>query len=75
MCSTGDESPVGLVQAGLAVLNATDPVNLPDEQVREEVLALLTCLNQLSAALATRIGSFDARELSQAERCGPPAPG
>ena len=54
-----------MVQAGLAALSATDPVDLPDQQVRDEVLALLGCVNQLSAALATRLGSFDARQLSE----------
>ncbi len=64
---TGDGSPVEVVQAGLAALNAVDPVDLPDTQVHDEILALLSCVNQLAAAVATRIGTFDARELSQAD--------
>ena len=55
MC-TGDESAVALVQAGLAAISATDPADLPDQPVRDEVLALLRCVNQLSATLATRLG-------------------
>jgi hypothetical protein len=66
MCA-GDESGVELVQAGLAALNAADVVELSDERVRAEVLALLACANQLSAALAMRIGSFDARDLAQTD--------
>jgi hypothetical protein len=64
MC-TGDGSAVGLVQAGLAALGAVDVVDLPDQQVRDEVRVLLVCANQLAAALANRIGSFDARDLAQ----------
>jgi hypothetical protein len=72
MCSTGDGSAgdgsaVGLVQVGLAALNAAEVLDLPDAQVRSEVVALLACANQLSAALAERIGSFDARDLAQAD--------
>jgi len=67
MCSTGDGSAVGLVQAGLAALNAAEVLDLPDAQVRAEVVALLACASQLSAALAERIGSFDARDLAQAD--------
>jgi hypothetical protein len=58
---------VALVQAGLAALTATDAVELPDERVRSEVLALLSCANQLTAALAERIGTFDARDLAQTD--------
>ncbi len=67
MCSTGDGSALGLVQAGLAALNAAEVVDLPDDQVRAEVRALLACANQLSAALAIRIGSFDARDLAHTD--------
>jgi len=65
--STGDGSAVSQVQAGLAVLNAADVVGLPDEQVRSEILALLTCMNQLTGALLARIGTFDLRDLSQVD--------
>lgn len=65
--STEDGSAVGQVQAGLAVLNAADVVGLPDEQVRSEILALLTCMNQLTGALLARIGTFDLRDLSQVD--------
>lgn len=58
---------IGQVQAGLAALSAVDPVELPDEQVRAEVLALLTCLNQVTGALLARIGTFDTRDLARAD--------
>jgi Domain of unknown function DUF222. len=65
--STGVGSPIAQVQAGLAALTAVDAVELPDEQVRAEVLALLTCLNQVTGALLARIGAFDARDLARAD--------
>ncbi|MBX6751418.1 MAG: hypothetical protein IRY85_17435, partial [Micromonosporaceae bacterium] len=52
--STRAGSPIAQVQAGLAALTAVDVAKLPDEQVRTEVLALLTCLNQVTGALLAR---------------------
>ncbi len=62
---TGDE--VGQVLAGLAALTTVDVATLPDAQVRAEVLELLRALNQLQAALADRVGSFDTRGLAHAD--------
>ena len=58
---------VGQIQAGVAALHDADVSGVPDEQVRAEVLALLTCVNQLTGALLSRLGAFDARELSQVD--------
>jgi hypothetical protein len=58
---------IGQVQAGLAALHDDEASGLPDQQVRAEVQALLTCLNQLTGALLSRLGVFDARELSQVD--------
>ncbi len=58
---------VAQVEAGLAVLTAADVPGLPDSQLRSELLALLTCLNQLNGALMDRIAAFDARELSHVD--------
>jgi len=71
MC-TGDDcsnglSPLEMVRAGLAGLAAADVVGLTDRQVHDEVVALLGCVNQLDAVLAERIGSFDLRDLSEAD--------
>lgn len=57
-------SAVAMVRAGLAALAQADVVGSPDQQLRDEVLALLGCVNQLHGVLAERIASFDARELS-----------
>jgi hypothetical protein len=56
-----------MVRAGLAALMATDVAGLPDQQVHDEVLALLDCVNQLHGVVAERIGSFDLRDLSEAD--------
>jgi hypothetical protein len=65
MC-TGTSS-LEQLQSGLAELVTADVVGESDEQVRAEVLGLLACLNQLTAALAERIGSFDVRALASAD--------
>ncbi|MBX6751679.1 MAG: DUF222 domain-containing protein [Micromonosporaceae bacterium] len=46
---------------------AADVPGLPDEQIRSEVLDLLTCLNQLTRALLDRIAAFDRRNLSHGD--------
>jgi hypothetical protein len=59
-----DDRPLALLQAGLA---GTHVAGLSDAQVHDEVAALLVCANQLDAVLADRLGSFDARGLSNAD--------
>jgi hypothetical protein len=49
----------------LAELAATDVVALPDQQVRDELLGLLGCLNSISALVASRLDVFDTRELAE----------
>jgi hypothetical protein len=58
-----------LLQTGLAGLNGANATDLPDEQVREEVSALLAAGNQLMAALSVRVGVFDARGLAEDDGC------
>ena len=53
--------------AGLAAVNAVDVVGLPDTQLRSEVLALVAAQNQIAAALAVRVDSFDIRDLAHAD--------
>ncbi len=55
------------LRAELAAVCAVDVAGLPDEQVRAEVLGLLACLNQVTAALTERVGSFDVRCLSESD--------
>lgn len=56
-----------MVQAGLAGLARVDVVGQSDQQVHDEVVALLRCANQLHGVLAERIASFDVRELSEGD--------
>jgi hypothetical protein len=56
-----------MVQAGLAELASADVVGQPDQQVHDEVVALLRCVNQLQGVLAERIASFDVRRLSESD--------
>jgi hypothetical protein len=49
---------------GLAELAAMDVVDLPDQQVRDQLLALLAVTNTAAALVATRADSFDRRELA-----------
>ena len=59
------------LQTVLGQVNAVDVTALPDQQVRDEVHDLIAARNQLDAALASRLGSFDVRELSELDalRC------
>src|SRR4029453_17287878 len=52
------------VRSGLAELAAMDVVDLPDQQVRDQLLALLAVTNTAAALVATRADSFDRRELA-----------
>ena len=53
------------LQAALAELASADVVALPDQQVRDELLGLLGCLNSVSALVASRLDVFDTRELAE----------
>src|SRR6185369_17040804 len=55
----------------LAEVNAVDVAALADQQVRDELHALLAARNSLDSAIAVRVGSFDVRELSDLDglRC------
>ena len=53
MRTTG-RSDLELVQAGMAGLAAVDVSLEPDQQVRDELLALLTVANQVDAAVLLR---------------------
>lgn len=56
-----------MVQAGLAELAGADVAGQSDQQIHDEVLALLRCVNQMHAVLAERIASFDLRKLSKGD--------
>jgi hypothetical protein len=56
---------VDRLQAALAELASADVVALPDQQVRDELLGLLGCLNSVSALVASRLDVFDTRELAE----------
>ena len=69
MCTNGGSVP-DLVTV-LAEVNAVDVAALADQQVRDELHALLLARNSLDAAIAARVGSFDVRGLSDLDglRC------
>src|SRR5215471_12924331 len=66
MCSDGG---VSLLAKALVELAGADLTAIPDRALRDEILALGTALNQLTALIATRVGSFDARRLSDDDGC------
>ena len=53
------------LRAALAELASADVVALPDQQVRDELLALLRCANSVQALMASRLDVFDTRELAE----------
>src|SRR6185369_14736074 len=59
------------LSALLAEVNAVDVAALADQQVRDELHALLAVRSSLDAAIAVRVGSFDVRELADLDglRC------
>src|SRR5262245_52940718 len=59
MCTTTGVSSI------LANLAAADVSLLPDDQVRSELLDLVSAVNSLNAALLQRAAVFDARGLSE----------
>src|SRR5262245_5004229 len=48
-------------------LAGQDATSLPDQQVRDDLLAILSPLNRLSALAAHRTATFDARGLSESD--------
>jgi hypothetical protein len=59
--SNGEAALVDRLRADLYELVAVDVVSLPDATVRSELIELLAAANQLNAAIASRIASFDTR--------------
>ena len=66
MCS-GD--PVWRSRADLDELVTADVVALPDAKVRSDLLELMAARNQLDSAIASWLGSFDARGLYDDDAC------
>jgi hypothetical protein len=60
---------VGRVRADLDALLAVDVAELPDASVRSDLLDLFVAANQVHAAIAVRVASFDARGLADADAC------
>src|SRR6185436_7456 len=69
MCSSDELALVERLRADLDALVAVDVVGLPDATLRAEMLALLAAVNQIDAALAARIASFDTRGLADDDAC------
>jgi hypothetical protein len=67
--SNGELRLVGRVRAELDALLAVDVAGLPDASVRSDLLELFVAANQVHAAIALRIASFDARGLADADAC------
>lgn len=59
----GGNGVVGPLTDGLASLAVVDPSTLDDQSVRDSVLALLECANQLDAVIARFTRVFDDRKL------------
>ena len=48
-------------------LLAVDVVGLPDQDLRDELLELVAARNRMDAAIASRVASFDTRDLADAD--------
>jgi hypothetical protein len=59
----------GQLQAVLAELTSTDVTALSDAQVRDDLLAVLSAVNQLHAVAATLTASFDTRAIADVDGC------
>src|SRR5262245_7761240 len=70
MCS-GD--PVRRLRADLDALVTADVAALPDATLRSDLLELMAARNQLDAAIAARLASFDIRGLCDKDACKTPA--
>jgi len=69
MCSSGAGDPVACLRADLDELVTADVVGLSDQALRSELLELFTVANQVNAAIAFRLASFDARGLDDDDAC------
>jgi hypothetical protein len=62
--SKGELALVERLRADLYELVAVDVVSLPDATLRSELVELLAAANQITAAIAARVASFDTRGLA-----------
>jgi hypothetical protein len=62
--SSDEEALVARLRADLYELVAVDVVSLPDATLRSELVELLAAANQITAAIAARVASFDTRGLA-----------
>jgi len=69
MRSTSGGGPVGCLRADLDELVTVDVVALPDATLRSDLLELMAARNQLDAAIASWLASFDARGLYDEDAC------
>ena len=69
MSSISGGGPVECLRADLDELVAADVVGLPDATLRSDLLALMAARNQLDAAIASQLASFDARGLYDEDAC------
>jgi len=69
MRSSGGGRPVECLRADLDALVVTDVAALPDATLRSDLLELLAARNQLDAAIASWLASFDARGLHDEDAC------
>ena len=53
------------IRTGMAELAAMEVVDLPDQEVRDQLLTLLAVTNSAAALVATRADTFDRRELAE----------
>jgi hypothetical protein len=67
--SNGEAVLVERLRADLYELVAVDVVGMPDATLRSELVELLAAANQLNAAIASRIASFDTRNLADDDAC------
>jgi hypothetical protein len=67
--TNGELALVERLRADLCALVAVDVVALPDAALRSELVELCAAANQLNAAIASRVASFDARGLADEDAC------
>jgi hypothetical protein len=63
------QDPEVALTGALADLAAQDVTGLPDAALRDQLLDLLTAVNQLHAQLVRRVDAFDRRGLAAADGC------
>jgi hypothetical protein len=67
--SNGEAALAARLRADLYALVAVDVTVMPDATLRSELVELLAAANQLNAAIASRIASFDTRNLADDDGC------